>query len=158
MVNVSYLYKYDEFYWNGYNFCRKISTFSFNFLGMWVFTCFTLSIFSEWRFLSKQYPCNGKFDGEKFSFRTMKIGGVNYSYCVTFGVNRTELYLGIMFLFRIGHKPIKVPFSQMKGKKQEGAFFTYVILSINSVDIRISQKLAERIVTASNGAWRYSDS
>ena len=139
-------------------FVEKSLLFPLIFLGMWVFTCFTLSIFSEWRFLSKQYPCNGKFDGEKFSFRTMKIGGVNYSYCVTFGVNRTELYLGIMFLFRIGHKPIKVPFSQMKGKKQEGAFFTYVILSINSVDIRISQKLAERIVTASNGAWRYSDS
>ena len=128
------------------------------FIGLWTVVCFILSRFGGWSFLAKHYPCDKSFSGEKSHMRTMKMGLVNYSNCVTVGVNSSELYLGIMFLFRIGHNPIKVPLAEIKGKKVEGTIFDYVILSIKKVNIKIPKKLADKIVAASCGSWHYTDS
>ncbi|AWB58279.1 hypothetical protein [Colwellia sp. Arc7-D] len=127
------------------------------FVGLWSIVCFILSKFGGWSYLAKQYPCRESFKGEKSYLRSMKMGLVNYSNCVTVGVNSSELYLGIMFLFRIGHEPIKVPLVEVTGKKIEGTIFDHVVLSIKNVDIKIPKKLADKIVAASNGTWHYGD-
>ena len=128
------------------------------FIGLWCCVSFILSKFGGWSSLAKQYPCTENFNGKKSYFRSIKMGLVSYSGCVTVGANSSELYLGVMFLFRIGHKPIKIPLAEITGKKIEGIIFDYVILNIKNIIIKIPKELAEKIVLASNGAWSFSDS
>lgn len=126
------------------------------FIVMWCCVSFILSKFGGWHYLAKQYPCTRKFNGKKYYFNAIKMGLVNYRNCITVGVNNTELYLGVMFLFRIGHKPMKIPLAEITGKQIDGIIFDYVILSIKNINIKIPKKLADKIVIASNGAWNYS--
>jgi len=88
----------------------------------------------------------------------MKMGMVNYSNCLTLGANSSKLFMGVLFPFRFGHNPIVISLCDVSGRKSEGAFMDYVVLTIESVEIKIPQKLADKIVVASNGNWNYSDS
>jgi len=140
------------------NFENQPELFFIFFITMWCAVSFILSKIGGWSYLKSQYFREKDFKGQKSRFKSMKMGPVNYSNCVTIGADSTSLYLSINFLFRIGHSPLLIPLSDVIGIKEDGMVFNYVILRIKRVNIKIPIKLADKLVSFSNGNWNYSDS
>jgi hypothetical protein len=81
--------------------------------------------------------------------------GTNYGNCVRVGVNQSGLHLSVGFLFRIGHPPLFIPWSDISMKEKRGLFFLKQVelrfARCSSIPIVISQRLMNRISYALGG-------
>ncbi len=133
--------------------------FPFIFIGMWIFVSFLLSFLGGWYSLKNIYKKEITFNGEKWHFQSARIGLVSYNSCVTVGADRNNLFLGVFFLFKIGHPDLVIPFADIEGKETKMLFFKYVKLKFKknySTNIVISKRLADKIEAHSN--WKYERS
>lgn len=125
---------------------------------LWVFLFILFSILSGWRKLANHYKKMNVFDGKKLGIQSAKIGIISYNNCFIFGINTEELYISMLFPFKIGHPDLIIPLYEIIGKEEKGFFYGYVKLTFKSVEgarIRISKKLADKIEQESNNKWKY---
>jgi hypothetical protein len=90
--------------------------FPFFFVGMWCFVLRTLSYKSGWTKLADRFYFPGKFDGIYFRFRSGRMNDVAFSSALELGANEQGLYLIPMLLFRLFHKPILIPWSELEAE------------------------------------------
>lgn len=84
---------------------------------------------------------------------------VSYNSCLTIGADRSNLFLSVFFLFKIGHPDLVIPFNEIEGKETKMLFFKYVKLKIkknHSTNILIPKRLADKI--ESHSTWKYEHS
>jgi hypothetical protein len=128
------------------------------FLGMWVAICLLISRFGGWARLSESYTDRSRFSGEKNHFQSFSMGLASYGSCATIGVNRSHLFLGVMWIFRIGSPNLFIPYADIVGREVKRFFFGRVHLTFNKapgVTLKLSRRQADRIELASGGAWNY---
>jgi hypothetical protein len=93
------------------------------FLGLfstvWCAVCVVMATIGGWRRLAESYRAIDEFDGERWRFRSARMGWVGYNNCLTFGVNATGLYLAVLFPFRLGHPPLLIPWSEIDVSEQK---------------------------------------
>ena len=87
---------------------------------MWVGIGWLLSRLSGWSQLYAHYPLHG----EAVPMRDLRLKSLmmgywgplspGYSGIVNIGVDDTYLYLSVMWVFKIGHKPLRIPFDEME--------------------------------------------
>jgi hypothetical protein len=74
---------------------------------------------------------------------------MNYGGCINVGVNQNGLYLSVVFLFRLGHPPLFIPWPDIsKMKKRAFFFFKQVELRFAKcprIPFVISQRLMDKI-------------
>jgi hypothetical protein len=127
------------------------------FAGMWMLVCFVLSITGGWHVLAARYATKVSFSGERFHFRSARVGGVNYGGCLTFGSGPAGLYLAILFPFRIGHPPLAIPWSDVSAREARRWLFHEVELyfaNAPGVSLWISRGLADALLEASGAPIR----
>lgn len=128
------------------------------FISIWVFVSFLLSVAGGWRNLGKIYLADGAFDGKKWYFQSLKMGVVNYNSCVNIAANENSLYISVLPIFRIGHPPLNIPFSELQGKEYKGWIFRYVIIHTDKAkgtNIKLFKKQADRVEHLAKSRWRY---
>ena len=69
---------------------------------------------SGWSEAARAYPGSSYFSGTLLSFRSAACRRwTHYSMCLVFGANQTGLYMAVLPIFRAGHPPIFVPWSEV---------------------------------------------
>ena len=129
------------------------------FVGMWLLILNVLAAIGGWRSLAASYAFDAPIEGESFSLRSANIGPVNYGSCLRFTASRSGLVMSILFPFRPGHRPLFIPWEDVAATSHRGWVFQYVDLRFSKqpqVRVRISRRLAERVVASSGRAVRVS--
>ncbi|MGJ8656747.1 MAG: hypothetical protein ACSHX6_09865 [Akkermansiaceae bacterium] len=86
-------------------------------IGFWCFVCFILSFVGGWGRMAKRYPSNNLPTGDRFTSRSLKVGLTNYNRCLTIHANQEGIHLAIWLIFRPGHPPIFLPWSELKNQR-----------------------------------------
>ena len=110
-------------------------------IGVMVFPLFwggvvtLISYMSGWQGLAARYAAETDAVQQTRRFRSLAIRNKslpsNYSGVVTFGVSETSLFISLMILFRMGHKPLEIPFSDLSIKKHAGLFDRQAFVTVD---------------------------
>ena len=100
-----------------------IYLFPIFFIGMFVFVIFFLSK-KGWSDLVSQYQFEGNFEGDRVGIISAAINGVNYNNCLLLKYNHEGFYLRPVFMFRLFHKPILIPWKAIKDIRDKKLLFT----------------------------------
>ncbi len=130
------------------------------FVGMWVSVCFLLSLIGGWRKLARRYRSPGAIEGTKWRNQSAELRGYfksSYGNCLTVVANEAGLGVSILFLFRVGHPPLFIPWTEIS-VNQETRFFFFkgvrlTFSSEPSVSIWILNRLAIKIQAAVGQDW-----
>lgn len=127
------------------------------FIVLWGIICHVISLVGGWRELASQYHMEHPFSGELFRFQSAQMRGrMNYNGCVTVGANVEGLYLSVLFVLRLGHPPLFIPWSDVSGTIKKRRWFSRLRLKFErcpSVPLVISKRLGERISHASGAVF-----
>ncbi|MDB6129401.1 MAG: hypothetical protein JWM04_508 [Verrucomicrobiales bacterium] len=93
--------------------------FPIYFAGLWVSVSFFLGRMGGWDALSKKYGVSIEPSGQKFTAQSAKIGIVNYNSCLTIHTTPEGFSLAMIFLFRIGHPPIFIPWREIHNARKK---------------------------------------
>lgn len=80
---------------------------------MWAGVCFLISRFG-WSKLAAHFRTEMAPEGQQFSMVTGRVAHANYNSVLTVGITPQGLYLSVMFLFRVGHPPLLIPWQAIK--------------------------------------------
>ena len=125
-------------------------------ISMWMFVSKILSLIGGWHSLSEKYRSEANFSGTRWQMQSARLGFVNYRSVITFGADYNNIFISVMFLFRLGHPNLIIPFYDVTGNEHKGVFFSYVNLTFKKaprVKIKILKGLADKIENVSN--WKY---
>ena len=119
---------------------------------------FSLSMFGGWFALARKFRCENEFEGKKFRFCSAYMRFFcHYGSVLTLGTASTGLYMAIFPIFRVGHPPLLIPWSEVTVLKGEtGIVFKRRRLLLGreeSIPLSISNSLAEDLRTAAGQAW-----
>ena len=120
------------------------------FITLWIVVCFLLALIGGWSRLAQAYQSQADFLGKKWYFQSGRLGLTNYGSCLTIGSNYYGLYLAVFPLFRAGHPPSLIPWSDITTAEHQGWLFTYLDFNFAkapSIKLRLLRKLGDRIMT-----------
>ncbi len=105
--------------------------------------------------LIRHYGWRSSFVGSEWYWQSVAIGWLSYRSCVTVGLNTTGLYMAPWAIFRAGHPPLLIPWSelQVEGSQWWWLMRVYPLRTkaCPNVVIRIPQQLFHQLVRASDG-------
>ncbi len=105
--------------------------------------------------MAETYRFEGTFEGSRWRFTSARMRwGVNYNGCLTIGANERGLYVAVLFLFRLAHPPLFIPWSDVRVTEQRGLVFKYLefgFLKAPAVPFRVRHQLGSALLQA--GGW-----
>jgi len=128
---------------------------------IWILVSFVIARMGGWSLLAKVYPAQGPstLDGETWRFQSIQMRwATNYGNCVTIRANPFGLGFSVLFLLRIGHPSLLIPWSDITVHRLRRSRFFPSLVEFRfrlepSVPIRLNDKLFSKIMKASE---RYS--
>ena len=118
----------------------------------WAAMSSLIAAVSGWRRLARVYRLTTPFNGRQWRFRSARMRwSTNYSGCLTIGADVRGLYLGVLFVFRIGHPPVFVPWSDVRMTVHKGRVFRYLDFTFArapGVVVGVDERLARNILQA----------
>jgi hypothetical protein len=109
-----------------------------------------------WSRLAEVYRLSQPFEGYRTRFATGAFAGgsffglpCNYGSCLTLGSNSQGLYLAVFPVFRPGHPPLFIPWSDVTAQVKQGWLMTSTTFAFRqapSVRLRIAHTLARQLV------------
>jgi hypothetical protein len=123
--------------------------FPISFFGMWVAVCFLLASLGGWSRLARHYRSQSGFAGKKWRFKSGQFQPVNYKHCLTIGSDEYGLYLAVHPLFRVGHPPLLIPWSDITTTESQGWLFSYrefAFSKVPTVKLRVLRDVGEKIL------------
>ena len=131
--------------------------FPFAFPLMWVLVTVVLAFQSGWVELARAYPAPRESEGERFRWRSGRLGAVSYSGVLNFVVNRDGLRVSVLLLFGLACRPFFVPWADVEAVRGKRFFSRIVQLRFRRVPIaslELSSDLAKKLADAAGGAMR----
>ncbi|QDU22485.1 hypothetical protein [Urbifossiella limnaea] len=123
----------------------------------WVVLIWSVSWWTGWRTLAHHYHLAGPFHGHTHRFQHVSLGWSNYGGCVTVGSNADGLYLAVMLPFRPGHRPLFIPWVEIKSaefvRKWYGSWLEFRTAAAPWVRLRLTERLGKRVAADANRAW-----
>ncbi len=87
----------------------------------WIAMSFLLGSLGGWISLARAYRTQEPVWGERFWMKSAKMRyGVAYRGVLNFGVDARGLFISIFPLFRLGHPPLLIPWSDISFTRAEG--------------------------------------
>ncbi len=132
----------------------------FGFALFWNFALQLTSSMSGWRTLARDYASAASITGQTFSFRSGRLGYMNYGTCLQFVSGPAGLAISVLFIFRPGHEPLFVPWSDVSARYYPGWVFRYAELRFErhpELRLRIFRGLAEQLLAAGGNLVRPSE-
>jgi hypothetical protein len=129
------------------------------FIAVWVLVSYVLGMLSGWVILSRRFRDVGRFYSYQWSFQTIRMRTLwgNYSNCVNFGADETGLYMAVFPIFRIGHTPLLIPWSEIQVLSgNTGLIFKKRKLLLGrqeSIPLVVGLALAAKLKEAAGQAW-----
>jgi hypothetical protein len=80
----------------------------------WFGGIYLIALLSGWLRLAQRYRCEQGFGGDWWRFQSCAMRwGTAYRGILTLGANAEGLYLEVPYVFRVGHPPLFVPWSEI---------------------------------------------
>jgi hypothetical protein len=123
----------------------------------WNFLIWVISRIGGWSQLARAYGFEGEFpaysQGKSLRSQSLLLMGLgSYRSAVEVGWDESALYLRTARFFRVGHKPLRLPWSDLKASSSKKWFEKYVALTSNQVPavpihfrLKVAKRLAEKI-------------
>jgi hypothetical protein len=125
--------------------------------GIWIALSIALSRAGGWAALAAAYRASEAFEGERWRLQSAGMRwGTNYGSCLTVGADARGLYLAVLFLFRIGHPPLLIPWTDISvsvTKRLAFAYLEFGFLRAPGVPLRIGERLGRRLAAAAGRSW-----
>jgi hypothetical protein len=123
------------------------------FVCLWCFICFMISILGGWFSLSRRFRDHSAPYGETKSAGPLFYGvkmrfRVNYGNVIRLTAATDALYISILFLFRIGHPPLCIPWQEIQMRKTKFLWSRFVVLTLGQqerIPMRISERMARKL-------------
>ena len=107
-----------------------IYLYSFIFIAGWFIVTYFISRMG-WAYLAAKYEYNELFTGTKVGIISARINKVDYRNSLILRYNESGIYLRPILIFRSFHKPILIPWEDIKAiRDRKDLFFTAKELSI----------------------------
>lgn len=109
--------------------------FAIFFVTLWCLVCFMISLMGGWFSLSRRFRMQAEPYGEIRSagplfYRVKMRFRVNYGNVIRLKAAEDALYLSILFLFRIGHPPLCIPWKEIQFSRTKYFWRPYVVLTL----------------------------
>jgi hypothetical protein len=139
-------------------FLKNPYYFALYFIGLWSFICFLISAITGWMTLARKFRLENEFQGEKWRFRSAYMRFLtHYGSIVTFGADRSGLYMSLFPLFRIAHPSLLIPWSEITVIQGEaGILFKtrkFLLGREERIPLRVSSSLVENLRQAAGPSW-----
>ena len=120
---------------------------------LWSAVSFLIASLSGWRALAKRFQAQTDPYGEMKSagpfFYTVYVRfWGHYSSCIRMVATSDALFLSVFFLFRIGHPPLRIPWSEIQFSNTTFFLRPYVVVTLGSeeqIPIRIPLRMARNL-------------
>lgn len=76
-----------------------------------------------WKSLAEKYRFDDKSEGERIGITSLSVNSANYNNAIVVKYNYNGLYLKTIFLFRLFHPPVFIPWSEIKNVRDKKIFF-----------------------------------
>jgi len=130
-----------------------LACFACFFVAVWCGSSFLASLMTGWFALARRFKQRSapygeiKTAGPFFYGVYMRFWG-HYSGVIRLTAAGDALYASVLFPFRIGHPPLRIPWSEIKLGRTKWFFRTYVVLTLGNeekIPMRISQRMARNL-------------
>ena len=119
------------------------------FLVLWVVLIFFIARLTGWAALGEVYRATGESAGQRWSFQTAYMRWwSHYGNCLTVTADPRGLSLAVLWLFRIGHPPLFIPWEEISSQPATWRWFRFVELRFRcapSIPFRITEGLAQKL-------------
>lgn len=120
---------------------------------LWCFVSFVISLFSGWFALSGRFKKQSEPYGEArsagpFFYSVYTRFWTHYSSVIRIAAAEDALYLSVLFLFRIGHPPLCIPWKEIQLAKAKFLWRQYIVLTLGEqerIPMRISERMARKL-------------
>ncbi|MEM6326885.1 MAG: hypothetical protein AAF791_07180 [Bacteroidota bacterium] len=103
---------------------------------------------TNWRRLARDYPADRwPEDGHTVSWQSASLGLANYSGVLTFVAAEDGLYIRPMWMYRAGHPPVRIPWTEVE-TVERGALFGTRLRLANGRTLTVRKRLGEAIRAA----------
>jgi hypothetical protein len=92
------------------------------FIGMWTLVTFFISRMG-WNDLAKNYQYDDVFTGTRIGMISASINSANYKNSLVLKYNKDGIYLRPVIMFRMFHKPILIPWKEIKEVRDRKVIF-----------------------------------
>ena len=127
------------------------------FIAYWFVLMLLIARLTGWARLADSYQAATPFTGKRWRWQSIQTRWLtHYGNCVTIGANAEGLHVSLLFLFRIGHPQLFIPWREISVKPVKGWLCRGVELRFSgapAIPVYISERLAQRIAAAAGGAW-----
>jgi hypothetical protein len=119
----------------------------------WIFATIASSSCSGWHGLSKRFRKQSEPRGETRKAGPFFCGAygrfwTDYSHVIRMTVAEDALYLSVLFLFRLGHPPLCIPWKEIKISRTRFMWQRYVVLTLGEqehIPLRLSERVAGKL-------------
>jgi hypothetical protein len=106
----------------------------FVFVGFWMGVCWLLGTLAGWGGLAARYRTNEPAPFGADAMLSGRMGLVSYRGVLEIGFAEDGLDLRVMFLFRAGHPPLRIPWSVIRVEGESPGFLTGPITRVRLGD------------------------
>jgi hypothetical protein len=129
------------------------------FVALWAAVCWVIGQLSGWTKLSHRFCDVGAFYSYQWPFQSVRMRTIwgSYRNCVNFGADESGLYMAVLPLFRPGHPPLFVPWSEIQViSASQGLLLKTRKLLLGReelIPLRVRLSLAGKLQRAAGQAW-----
>jgi hypothetical protein len=116
---------------------------------------FLAAALGGWKRLAKVYPAEGSFEGKTHSFVSGKMGLANYGLSLVTGANPRGLYLWVIAPLKPSHKPLFIPWDDLRASWFSFLFLKRIRLTFGKVPgvwLMLEEKHLLRLLDESGSA------
>ncbi len=125
-------------------------------VAIWVAISLGVSMLG-WARLAGAYAHDGRIPERRFRFRSAGFRwGAGYNRGVHFAVDSQALYLWVHPLLRIGHPPLRIPWSDIRPSAVRAGWVRRVDLELANAPrtvLRVTPRLARELAEAAGPSW-----
>jgi hypothetical protein len=127
--------------------------FAIFFVTLWCVISFFISFLGGWHSLSRRFKKQSEPYGETKSagplfYRVQMRFRANYGNIIRLTAAEDALYLSILFFFRVGHPPLRIPWNEIQFGRAKFLWLKFVVLTLGNeenIPMRISERMARKL-------------
>jgi hypothetical protein len=124
---------------------------------VWLMVTLVISYIGGWASLAQEFRCPEDFVGRRYhGYSGYMRGLAHYRNCLTLGANHQGLYLAVLFLFRLAHPPLFIPWREISVTRKRLLFIPMVRFQLGrelSIPFWVHKSVANKLRDAAGTEW-----
>lgn len=118
-------------------------------VGIFCAVCFLSSLLTGWHALAKRFRAESEPYGVTksagpFPYTVYTRWLSHYSFIIRMTAAEDGLYLSVIFLLRVGHPPLRVPWNEVQIQRTKWFWQRFILLTLGTQE-RIPMRISERM-------------